>query len=505
MASEFAQDRHKDLLRDANKHMGTLVLTSMVLLYAVFLLVVTPYPERRAEQLAIEAEQRDAEQLLEASAKFSQAAQSFRDRLSQNESLTIEWDPWLVEKLSPLRDEILGISEAIKELPEPGADSAQESDLIPRANAVRSFADALPPSFRRRYLESRSRDFVLQDPEFAKHLAPEGDARVYVGLPKDFAALAVEQKLAAVSRVQPLVAQSYADDYARRIAEACKKKLEWLPVAFKEFEVASAPLMKDLQVAGGSKIFASGPAQLQRLEREISELIANWVNEREGDRDWWRTFDEKGEATLKLTEVANKVQREARGVVSALLQEASELQRKVGVATAELDSKLENATGQLEKLDEELKGLLPSWLQPFLGVHAAVQLFPYLALLVMCYLLLRLWLIRYHFCAIRPHIDPTDPLGTDPRMSSVWTVAYRRRGTLATILVVGTKIGLIWFLFAKGSALSAACEVPAEEVIVWASESLASARLSGHALFAGSLVAMVTFVLRDVRLAQATS
>lgn len=192
------------------------------------------------------------------------------------------------------------------------------------------------------------------------------------------------------------------------------------------------------------------------LSRKLNMLRAGmdeWEKGHLGKR-WYETLFMKDR---ELRELTRSLQSRLDVVSTFILSEQSKLdtkRQKLAELATGLENNIQGKEATLEELEQELQKILPNWLQGALSIEQTIQLFPFILLGLLIYIVGTARSLGRHYGYVVESIGLTPPERSDPSNSSIWTLTYRGRlGTALTFSAYLLFTLAMWFFFEWGALL----------------------------------------------------
>jgi len=219
-------------------------------------------------------------------------------------------------------------------------------------------------------------------------------------------------------------------------------------------------------------------SELAAYPGRIEAAIGQW---RDGliDQQWWLRVDSKERAVLEVTVEVSGLQAEALAKLDegrAVVEEqrdgilASQAALSVEIALAakiqktkkdEIDKAREVIDKKWQVLDEALASALPGWAQKLVNVDAMVRFYPWILIGIAFFLVFRALIATQHYQGMADAEGWTMDERSDPLLSSIWTLTWRRNiGTGATLGTYWAILLCLWYLVSQSVALSPSNDIP---------------------------------------------
>ena len=214
--------------------------------------------------------------------------------------------------------------------------------------------------------------------------------------------------------------------------------------------------------------------QIEAMQADLSDSIETWRTQKWG-KEWYGTIAAKNETVNavnadvegRVADMGAQVKKEI-GLLSTTLKNAEdEIQADLNNKKVEVEAK----KVELDKLEEKMRTVLPSWVPDRIGIEEMVQAFPLIVFGIAMYLLFSgVSLTRHHQEAARARLW-TPEEQQDPLYSSPWTLIYRGpSGTTNTVFLYTAVFVVSWIFVKEGGDILLKWLATANEPLV--SESL---------------------------------
>lgn len=234
-------------------------------------------------------------------------------------------------------------------------------------------------------------------------------------------------------------------------------------------------------------------AAFQDAIPRLRETLDAWRARLLADANWWRTVDEKHQTVQQLHDALRATEKGVEDLARELRREGTERRAAADARVQELTALQARQEQEQQALAARMKTLTPDWLQSVVTVPRMAGLFPYALLFVALLLAFRLTRIRHHFLAIRDRLDPDDPTASDPALSGLLTLTWRRGGTWWTLAAVLGAIGVC--LWGLQTGIAALAQIESNRLSpAWAHGGLGAVRWAGWLLAALAVAAVVRAV-----------
>ncbi len=184
--------------------------------------------------------------------------------------------------------------------------------------------------------------------------------------------------------------------------------------------------------------------------RALPRVVEGWTRKNHGNV-WYRTVDAKEAAVQSLTsDLDNQLQR----ISVAIEQEQPNLAKKAVELKTQIaklnEMKMAEEKKLSEKLDAEMKKILPNWISGIISVQQ-MMLYPFVIIGIACYVSFVAFALTNHYHFMASGLDIEDVGGSDSALSSLWTLTFRgRMGTLLTLATYVLFIMSMWFFYEQG-------------------------------------------------------
>ncbi len=190
--------------------------------------------------------------------------------------------------------------------------------------------------------------------------------------------------------------------------------------------------------------------QLAEELKELPVVVERWTERNKGKR-WYITLDQK-EATVQalssdldhqVDRISNTIDREQPN----LENKRKDLEERISALN---EMKAAEKQKLPEKLDEEMKKILPNWISGIITVEQ-LMLYPFLIIGLVIYIFIIAFELVRHFHGMAQEFNIPKEEIASPSLSSIWTLTYR--GGIGTLKTGGIYIGfilLMWYFFENG-------------------------------------------------------
>jgi hypothetical protein len=208
----------------------------------------------------------------------------------------------------------------------------------------------------------------------------------------------------------------------------------------------SKPLNKFLTNPSYDKLMPKLTIELNALP----QVVEQWTNENHGNI-WYRTPHDK-EATVH--ELTSELEDQLEKISLAINQEQPNLKDEENKLKAKIvqlnEMKAEEEKKLPEKLDAEMKKILPNWISGIISVKQ-LMLYPFVIIVIVCYVSIVAFALTRHYCFMASSLNIENDESSDSALSSLWTLTYRGRiGTLLTLTTYIIFIISMWFFYEEG-------------------------------------------------------
>lgn len=179
--------------------------------------------------------------------------------------------------------------------------------------------------------------------------------------------------------------------------------------------------------------------ELGQALRDLETHTQQWVAQRKGKRDWWRTVQRKDQSVHALDDGLAAALARARSEMLAVEADLRGREAKAKAAMAKKNQQIAEVRERLTKFQSALDDMLPSWIRGLITAEQMVALFPGMLVLIVAYVFALSASLSEHFeCwADRAAISEADR--RSPATSTLWTLTHR--GRLHTFLSYGCYLG----------------------------------------------------------------
>jgi Fe2+ transport system protein B len=227
---------------------------------------------------------------------------------------------------------------------------------------------------------------------------------------------------------------------------------------------------------------------MPRLANELNDLpgvVDDWTQNNKGKR-WYVTRDQK-EATVQA--LSSDLDYQLNIISNAIDSEQPNLENKRKDLKAQIEALVEMKVAEKqklpEKLDAEMKKILPKWI---IGIITAEQLmlYPFLIIGFVIYTFVIAFDLARHYRGMATELDiPDEDVSA---LSSIWTLTYRGRiGTLKTAGIYIGFIVLMWYFFENGFVIYRKYQNTESEMLV-------NSAVQNIALWVGRLVLLSVLI-----------
>jgi hypothetical protein len=184
----------------------------------------------------------------------------------------------------------------------------------------------------------------------------------------------------------------------------------------------------------------------------LPQSIEAWIQQNLGKR-WYRTLDSKRARVESLT---RSLQDNLDAIYSKIQVERPNLARKRAVLSEKIirlenDPEIKEKEKSLKELETKMEKILPEWIRGMISVQQMIQLYPFIILGLVIYVLVITLSLTMHYHSMAQGWGFTQAAETDPIFSSIWTLTYRGRfGTIFTIVTYLAFVATMWLLFEMG-------------------------------------------------------
>jgi hypothetical protein len=185
----------------------------------------------------------------------------------------------------------------------------------------------------------------------------------------------------------------------------------------------------------------------------LPDVIQEWERQNLGKR-WYGTLDEKTQTVSTLT---SSLDIKLTALQSAIQRDRPKLddkKRELSKQRSDLREKSKEDEDKIRELEAKMETILPEWVRGLVSVQQMIQLYPFIILGLVIYVLGIALSLTGHYQFVAHSMGYEEAAETDPVLSSLWTLTYRGRlGTAATLTAYLVFVVAMWMLFEKGAGI----------------------------------------------------
>jgi hypothetical protein len=464
-AEDFRFQRHYALWTEQNRQVSRWAFGTVLFAAVVLWKVLLPYVDFSEQATARQGELASLRVELAAIAQKQAPLTQLGDRLTAVRA-AIDRKPWMAEK-ERLVDALRQLDWAYRTLssasPAALADALRQSDHPPLAPVVQ------------------------QQPLPTHEAHPLVRAAAMLGLESEPPAATV-----AVAAFQRLL----DEHLQRRVQEEADGKVHRI-VQHVHHDILQ-PLKQLLdQDVGPGREFEAVRGELVRIQADMGL----WAREHIGNATWYQSIQQKDRELNELTDWLRRRQEEFLALVQQQQRALEQQQHRLKAAQQEKQAQVAALEEQLHDLAAAMQRVLPDWVRDVVSPPDMLQLYPFVLLVLVGIIGVKLGMIRRHYLVVRDHLGGPASLSRDAALSSLWTLVDRGAfGMAATGLVLCGGTLLLWWLFERGYELTAAWLLR-HPTAAWTPPGswLTVLRWLGRLFFAAIFLAVPAALLHDRR------
>lgn len=252
----------------------------------------------------------------------------------------------------------------------------------------------------------------------------------------------------------------------------------------------------------GNKELVGKTHVLEKLTQQINTLetqVNTWKEKNLGNNQWYQTIRRKGQEIIKITSTIDGFKNEFLVSLEAKKDLIREEKKEYLHAQKDTKKMIQDLEADQQRLELDLKNVLPEWITGFVDIQEIFQLYPLALIGIIGFLGVKANLLRHHFVVLRQGLIPKDLVLQDPSASSIWTLIYRGPwGTLVTVFTYLAITLVFWNLFETGTTLTESWLVNAGEE-TWESitSHLTFILWLGRIIFFATLIGVGTAIFLD--------